>query len=47
MTQDPDKTGREILPIPDIPSRGKIALDAREAEFPPIKPLRPPEGMLK
>ena len=44
MAQDPDKTGREILPIPDIPSRGKIALDAREAAFPPIKPLRPPEG---
>ena len=44
MAQDPDKTGREILPIPDIPPRGKIALDAREAAFPPIKPLRPPEG---
>jgi len=44
MAQDPDKTGREILPIPDIPTRGKIALDAREAAFPPIKPLRPPEG---
>ncbi len=44
MAQNPDVTGREILPIPDIPSRGKIALDAREAEFPPIKPLRPPEG---
>jgi len=44
MAQDPDKTGREILPIPDIPSRGKIALDARKAEFPPIKPLRPPKG---
>lgn len=35
MAQDPDKTGREILPIPDILSKGKIALDAREAEFPP------------
>ena len=44
MAQDPDKTGREILPVPDIPSRGKIAIDAREAEFPRIKPLRPPEG---
>jgi arylsulfatase len=44
MAQDPEKTGREILPVPDIPSRGKIALDARKAEFPPIKPLRPPEG---
>jgi len=44
MAQDPDKTGREILPIPDIPSKGKIAVDAREAEFPVIKPLRPPKG---
>ena len=44
MAQDPEKSGREILPVPDIPSRGKIALDARKAEFPPIKPLRPPEG---
>jgi arylsulfatase len=44
MAQDPDKTGREILPVPDIPAKGKIALDARDAKFPPIKPLRPPEG---
>jgi arylsulfatase len=44
MAQEPEKTGREILPIPDIPSRGKIALDVRQAEFPPIKPLRPPKG---
>ncbi len=43
MTQDPEKTGREILPVPDIPAKGKIAIDARDAEFPPIKPLRPPE----
>ncbi len=44
MAQNPEKTGREILPIPDIPARGKIALDARQAEFPAIKPLRPPKG---
>ena len=44
MAQDPEKTGREILPVPDLPSRGKIAIDARKAEFPPIKPLRPPKG---
>jgi arylsulfatase len=44
MAQDPEKSGREILPVPDIPSRGKIALDARQAEFPPINPLRPPKG---
>jgi arylsulfatase len=44
MAQNPEKTGREILPIPDIPAKGKMALDARKAEFPKIKPLRPPEG---
>ncbi len=44
MAQNPDITGREILPIPDIPSKGKMALDARNAEFPAIKPLRPPKG---
>jgi len=44
MPQNPDFSGREILPVPDLPSKGKIAIDARNAEFPPIKPLRPPEG---
>ena len=44
MAQNPEKSGREILPIPDVPARGKSALDARKAEFPEIKPLRPPEG---
>jgi arylsulfatase len=44
MAQRPEITGREILPIPDIPTRGKVALDVRDAEFPPINPLRPPEG---
>ena len=44
MAQNPEVTGREILPIPDRPSKGKMALDARNAEFPAIKPLRPPEG---
>jgi hypothetical protein len=44
MAQKPEITGREILPIPDIPARGKMALDARNAEFPPIEPLRPPKG---
>ena len=44
MAQNPEKSGREILPIPDVPAKGKIALDARKAEFPEIKPLRPPEG---
>ncbi len=44
MSQNPEKTGRGILPIPDLPSKGKMALDARDAEFPPINPLRPPKG---
>jgi arylsulfatase len=44
MAQNPEKTGREILPIPDVPAKGKMALDARNAEFPPIEPLRPPKG---
>ena len=43
MAQKPEVTGREILPVPDIPARG-MALDARDAEFPPIVPLRPPKG---
>lgn len=44
MVQKPELTGREILPIPDIPPKGKMALDARNAEFPAIEPLRPPKG---
>ena len=43
MPQDP-KIGREILPIPDRPSKGKPAIDARDSEVPAFKPLRPPEG---
>ena len=41
MAQNPDVIGREILPIPDRPSKGKMALDARNAEFPAIKPQIP------
>jgi arylsulfatase len=44
MAQNPEKTGREILPIPDRPPKGKMAVDARKAEFPAIKPLRPPKA---
>jgi hypothetical protein len=44
MAQTPEITGREILPIPDIPTKGKMALDARNAEFPAYKPLRPLRG---
>src|SRR5438128_1836842 len=37
---------RTQLPIPDAHYKypGKVPLDARDAKFPPIKPLRPPEG---
>src|SRR5262245_51168601 len=37
---------RRVLPIPDPPSRSPDVLDAKdpEAVFPPIAPLRPPEG---
>ena len=43
MPQDP-KIGREILPIPDRPSRGKPAIHASDSEVPAYKPLRPPQG---
>ena len=32
---------REILPIPDVPVKGTSAIDARDAPFQPITPLRP------
>jgi arylsulfatase A-like enzyme len=37
---------RSVLPIPDQPYEGVLPLDAKdpEATFPPIEPLRPPEG---
>src|SRR6202166_3711730 len=37
---------RTQLPIPDTQYKypGKVPLDARDAKFPPIKLLRPPEG---
>jgi arylsulfatase A-like enzyme len=37
---------REVLPIPDQPYEGTLPLDAKDpdATFPPIEPLRPPEG---
>jgi arylsulfatase A-like enzyme len=37
---------REILPIPDIPPVGITTYDAKDpdTEYPPIEPLRPPEG---
>ena len=44
MPQYPEQSGRHVLPIPDVPAKGKIAVDARKAEFPPYTPLRPPAG---
>jgi arylsulfatase A-like enzyme len=37
---------RTRLPIPDTQYKypGQVPLDARDAKFPPIRPLRPPEG---
>ena len=37
---------REVLPIPDKPYAGFVAYDAKDPDtrFPPIEPLRPPEG---
>jgi arylsulfatase len=42
MTDD----ARLSLPIPDRPYEGELPLDAKDpsATFPPIEPLRPPEG---
>jgi arylsulfatase A-like enzyme len=41
-----DKIQREILPIPDIPHVGLTTYDAKDpdTQFPPITPLRPPDG---
>ncbi len=37
MAQKPEVIGREILPVPDIPSKAKrMSVDARKAEFPAI-----------
>jgi arylsulfatase A-like enzyme len=37
---------RDVLPIPDQPYEGPITYDAKDPDssFPPIEPLRPPEG---
>jgi arylsulfatase A-like enzyme len=41
-----DPIQREILPIPDKAYEGELPFDAKDpaAKFPPIEPLRPPEG---
>src|SRR5271156_4627710 len=37
---------RDVLPIPDQPYAGFVAYDAKDpdSKFPPIEPLRPPDG---
>jgi arylsulfatase A-like enzyme len=46
MTVKPERIQREVLPIPDRPHTGPITYDASDPDtaFPPIVPLRPPEG---
>src|SRR5215210_6423971 len=46
MTNQQDKQQRAILPIPDQPHTGLTTYDAKDpnTKFPPIDPLRPPEG---
>ena len=45
MSQDRE-TQREILPIPDRSYTGLVTYDAKDPDtsFPPIEPVRPPEG---
>jgi arylsulfatase A-like enzyme len=45
MTSD-RRVSRDVLPTPDIPPAGLTTYDAKDPEtsFPPIEPLRPPEG---
>jgi arylsulfatase A-like enzyme len=46
MTEGLDRQARAILPIPDRVSPGLTTYDAKDPDtaFPPIEPLRPPEG---
>jgi arylsulfatase A-like enzyme len=46
MANQPDKHARSMLPIPDRAYTGLIMYDAKDpdSQFPPIEPLRPPEG---
>jgi arylsulfatase len=46
MLGEAENQDRTVLPIPDRPYAGPIKFDAKdpEAKFPPIEPLRPPEG---
>src|SRR5688572_9583867 len=46
MAKAPDVQSRSNLPIPDKAYAGAILYDAKDpdAKFPPIQPIRPPEG---
>lgn len=46
MTKKDDRQSRTVLPIPDQPYAGLITYDAQDPDawFPPIRPLRPPQG---
>ncbi len=46
MPNQPDKHLRAYLPIPDVSKPGLTTYDAKDPDtkFPPIEPLRPPEG---
>jgi arylsulfatase len=46
MTHQPDHHLRAYLPIPDVAKPGLTTYDAKDPDtkFPPIEPLRPPEG---
>jgi arylsulfatase A-like enzyme len=46
MAAAPDRHARTVLPIPDRPAPGLTTYDAKDPEttYPPIVPLRPPEG---
>ncbi|MGD8165624.1 arylsulfatase [Herbiconiux sp. P16] len=43
---NPDRHARSMLPIPDRPGAGLTTYDAKDPDtsYPPIEPLRPPEG---
>jgi arylsulfatase A-like enzyme len=46
MSSENDKHTRAVLPIPNVPKPGLMTYDAKDPDtnFPPIEPLRPPEG---
>jgi arylsulfatase A-like enzyme len=46
MSNQNDKHTRAVLPIPDVPKPGLTTYDAKDPDtsYPPIEPLRPPEG---